>query len=145
MLVNKVEEIFPEKVRKISSDDHPWVTFKLKKLDRARKRIFHKERKSEKWKKLDKLFKTEAKKAKAEYYRSKVQELKKKNPKQWYSCLKNITSFDQFKNDQPSVEEIRHLTDQEQADIIANQFAKIQNEYEPLRKDDIKVPPFTED
>ena len=31
MLVLKVDEIFPEKVRKISSDDQPWVTFKLKK------------------------------------------------------------------------------------------------------------------
>ena len=112
---------------------------------RARKRIFHKERKSDRWKKLDKLFKTEAKNAKADFYKSKVEELKKKNPKQWYSCLKNITSFDQFKNDQPNVEEIRHLSDQEQADIIANQFAKIQNEYEPLKKDDIKVPPFSED
>ena len=145
ILVKKVQEIFPEKIRNISSDDQPWITFKLKKLDRARKRIFHKERKSDRWKKLDKLFKTEAKNAKADFYKSKVEELKKKNPKQWYSCLKNITSFDQFKNDQPNVDEIRHLSDQEQADIIANQFAKIQNEYEPLKKDDIKIPPFSED
>ena len=99
MLVSKLDEIFPEKTRKISSDDQPWVTFKLKKLDRARKRIFHKERRSEKWKKLDKIFKKEAKSAKSEFYKNKVEELKIKNPGQWYSCLKNITSFDQQKNE----------------------------------------------
>ena len=144
MLLNKVEEVFPEKIRKISSDDQPWVTFKLKKLDRARKRVFHKERKSERWKKLDKLFKNEAKCAKADFYKKKIQDLKKTNPRKWYSCLKSITSFDQLKNEEPSVEEINHLTDQEQADVIANQFAKIQNEYEPLNKDDILLPSFKE-
>ena len=69
-----------------------------------------------------------------------MEELKIKNPGQWYSCLKNITSFDQQKNEQPNVEEIRHLSDQEQADIIAQQFARIQNEYEPLKSEDISVP-----
>ena len=57
ILFQKLEEIFPEKVLKISSDDQPWISFKLKKLDRKRKRVFRKERRSEKWKKLDKLFK----------------------------------------------------------------------------------------
>ena len=104
--------------------------------------MFHKERRSERWKKIDKLFKKEAKSAKSEFYKNKVEELKSKNPKQWYSCLKSITSFDQQKKEQPNVEEIRHLSDQEQADLIANQFAKIQNEYQPLKTDDISVPPF---
>ena len=71
LLVDKIDEIFPEKFRKISSDDQPWVTFKLKKLDRCRKRIFHKERRSIKWKKLDKIFKKEAKSAKSEFYKNK--------------------------------------------------------------------------
>ena len=43
-------ECFPEKTRKISSDDQPWMSTKLKKLDRKRKRIYRKERKSIKWK-----------------------------------------------------------------------------------------------
>ena len=42
------------------------------------------------------------------------------------------------------MEEIRHLSDQDQAEQIAAQFAKIQNEYEPLSKDDIQVPFFEE-
>ena len=93
---------------------------------------------------MDKLFKKEAKSAKADFYKNKVAELKTKNPSQWYSCLKNISSHDQHKNEEPNVGEIRHLSDQEPVELIANQFAKIQNEYEPLEKTDISVPPFSE-
>ena len=49
-LITKYEEIFPEKTRKINSDDTPWMTQKLKRLDRKRKRVYNKQRKSEQWK-----------------------------------------------------------------------------------------------
>ena len=142
LLVDKLDEIFPEKTRKIQSDDAPWITFKLKQMDRKRKRIFHKQRRSEKWKKLDQIFKKEVKKAKSDFYIKTVSDLKLKKPGQWYSSLKRITSYDQMRNNQPNVEEISHLSDQQQSEMIAEQFAKIQNEYEPLSKDDISVPPF---
>ena len=144
LLVDKLNEVFPEKIRRINNDDQPWITLKLKKLDRKRKRIFHKERRSEKWKKWDKMFKKEAKSSKSDFYKTKVAELKKKKPGQWYSCLKQITSHDQLKNDQPSVGEISHLPDQEQVELIANQFAQIQNEYQPLKNTDISVPHFND-
>ena len=144
MLMDKLEEIFPEKTRKISSDDQPWITFQLKKLDRQRKRVYHKERKSIKWKKLDNVFRKQSKCAKSEFYKKNVAELKLKKPGQWYSSLKKMSSHDQQKTEQPNVEEIRHLSDQDQAEQIAAQFAKIQNEYEPLSKDDIQVPFFEE-
>ena len=123
ILVDKLNEIFPEKIRKVQSDDAPWITFKLKKMDRKRKRVFHQERRSEKWKQLDLLFKKEVKSAKSDFYRKKVSELRLKKPGQWYSCLKNLTSYDQLRNDQPSVEEISHLSDQQQSELIAEQFA----------------------
>ena len=97
-----------------------------------------------KWKKLDKHFKKEAKLAKSNFYKKKVADLKLSKPGQWYSCLKKITSQDKQKNEQPNVEEIRHLPDLDQAEQIADQFARIQNEYEPLLKDDISVPKFEE-
>ena len=100
MLVTKLDEIFPEKTRKIQSDDQPWITFKLKKMDRARKRIYRKERRSSRWQKLDKIFKKEVKGAKAAFYKQTVAELKLKQPGQWYSALKKITSFDQQLNRQ---------------------------------------------
>ena len=144
ILVNKVDEIFPQKIRKINSDDQPWISFQLKKLDRKRKRIFHKERKSEKWKTIDKMFRKEAKTAKSQYYAKTVAELRKQKPSQWYSCLKRLSSYDQHRREQPRVTEISHLPDAEQAEIIAEQFVKIQNNYDALQKDDISVPPFTD-
>ena len=111
-------------------------------MDRKRKRIYHKERKSSRWKAMDKQFRKLVKCAKADFYKKTVADLKSRKPGEWYSCLKKITSFDQLKSQQPSVQEINHLTDQEQVEIIAEKFAKIQNEYEPLKKDDITVPAF---
>ena len=48
MLLDKFQAIFPEKTRKISSVFTPWMTQKLKKIDRRRKRVNHKQRRSEK-------------------------------------------------------------------------------------------------
>ena len=79
MLVNKMNEIFPEKKRKIMSDVDPWISHKLNKLDRKRKRLYRKERRSEKWRNLEKLFKKELKSAKATFYKQTVAELKLAN------------------------------------------------------------------
>ena len=144
LLTQKLDEIFPIKTRKISSDDQPWVTHKLKQMDRQKKRVYNKERKSLKWKKMDKIFKKEVKLAKSVFYEKKVADLKLKKPSQWYSCLKQITSQDQHKKEQPNVDEIRHLSDQDQAEQIANQFAKIQNEYAALKDGDVCIPDFHE-
>ena len=46
---------------------------------------------------------------------------------------------------QVNIEEISHLSDQEQAEIIADKFSSIQNEYEALKTEDITVPPFTDE
>ena len=79
---------------------------------------------------------------KKNFYKKTIADLKTSNPRQWYSKLKKITSYDQQKNEVPIVEEIRDLPDQEQAEIIAEKFAKIQNEYDPLQTEDISVPTF---
>ena len=70
-------------------------------------------------------------------------DLKKKSPGQWYSTLKRITSNDQT-NQQVNIDEISHLSDQAQADIIADKFSSIQNEYKPLQTEDISIPNFSE-
>ena len=62
---------------------------------------------------------------------------------QWYSKLKRITNFDQTKTDKLQVDEISHLSDKDQAEAIADSFSAISNEYEPVKKDDIKIPPFS--
>ena len=86
----------------------------------------------------------EAKSAKANFYKKSVAELKLKKPGQWYSCLKQLSSYDQLKKEQTVVDSISHLPDQQQAEVIAEQFASIQNGYEAIKKDDISIPHFDE-
>ena len=121
ILLKVLDEIFPERTRKISNDDQPWITHRLKVLDRKRKRIYRKERRSEKWSEMNKLFKKEMKTAKSSFYKKTVADLKIKNPSQWYSSLKRITSDDQTKQ-QVNIEEINHPSDQAQAELIADNF-----------------------
>ena len=120
------------------------MTQKLKNLDRRRKRIYRKERRSEKWFYLNKLFKKEVKRAKYDFYKKVVEDLKDKKPGQWYQCLKKITSFDQQKYSQPYVAEISKFSAQEQAETIAENFAAIPNQYQPLKNGDVCVSSFSE-
>ena len=103
------QDCFPEKVQTFADDDQPWITNRLKILDRKRKRIFRKERQSEKWCKLNKLFKKEIKHAKKSFYQNMIADLKHKKPGQWYSALKRISSHDIHKKEKQSVFEINHL------------------------------------
>ena len=83
MLLKKLDEFFPLKERKINSDDQPWISFQVKKLDRKRKREYKKNRRSEKWKALNKLFKKEVKIAKNDFYKSKIAHLKEQKPSKY--------------------------------------------------------------
>ena len=49
MIINKLDEVCPEKTMKISSDDRPWFNNQLKRLKRKKARIFRKNRSSEKY------------------------------------------------------------------------------------------------
>ena len=83
--------------------------------------------------------------AKEKFYKKNIADLKQQNPSKWYSSLKKLTSFDQHRREEVIVDEINHLSNQEQSEIIADKFASIQNEYEALENDDISVPPFNQD
>ena len=92
MLVQKFNELFPEKTRKFNSDDQPWISHKLKSMDRLRKREYHKHRKSDKWKMLNSDFKQGVKCAKKNFYKKMMCDIMNKNTSQWYSCLKRMIS-----------------------------------------------------
>ena len=134
--LKKLNEFIPSKIRKISSDDQPFCTEKMKHLKRLKSREYNKNRRSNKWQKLNKLFKKEVSKAKKGYYKTIVKDLKESNPRQWYSKLKRLCSYDQNKSDPIIVETIKHLSDKEQAELIADKFSKVSQEYEQSRKED---------
>ena len=141
-LLEKVDEFLPEKTRKISNDDQPFCTEEMKRLKRLKSREYKKNRKSLKWRDLNVKYQKEVSKAKRNYYRNIIRDLKESKVAQWYSKLKRLCSYDQMKSEPIIVESIKHLTDKEQAEIIADKFAKVSQEYEPLKSEDIHVPEF---
>ena len=72
-----------------------------------------------------------------------VADLKNKKPSQWYSMLKRISSHDQHKSEKVNVEEINHLSDSQQAEVIAEKFAFIQNQFEPINPAGLKIPHYS--
>ena len=48
LLETKLNEYLPEKTTTVTSDDKPWITSEIKRLDRQQKREFSKKKKSDK-------------------------------------------------------------------------------------------------
>ena len=107
--MNKYHEFFPEKTRIISSDDQPFYTKKLEKLKRRKCREFHKNRKSDKWKKMNNEYEIELSEAKKNFYRKKIQNLIKSKPAKWFQELKKLTSTDQIRSEEIVIEDIKDL------------------------------------
>ena len=127
LLVEKYTESFPEKTIKYTDEDQPWMTEMLKKLDRKRKRVYAKKRRSNKWREINKKFKREVKIAKKNFYKKFIENLKFKDPAKWYSSLKRLASYEVHKREDLIVSDINHLSEKEQVELIADSFAKIQN------------------
>ena len=59
--------------------------------------------------------------------------------------VQRIKKVDQLKSEEIVVEDLKDLPDKEQAEMIADKFAAVSQEYEKLKDEDIKVPEFAED
>ena len=79
------------------------------------------------------------------FYRKNIKQLRKSKPGKWYQELKKLTSYDQRKSDEVIVESIKDLNANEQAELIADKFSEISQEYDKLKTEDIKIPEFTID
>ena len=101
MLLDNLNKFLPEKVTKFTNEDRPFFTPELKALDRKRKNEFRKNRKSLKYIKLNKQFKSKCLKAKQLFYNGFIKDLKESNPKQWYSKVKRISKYNPYENDIP--------------------------------------------
>ena len=145
ILVMKYHVFFPLKTKKISSDDEPYFNERLKMMKRRKCREYNKRRRSAKWYKLQQEFAIQLEKAQFEFYSRKISKLRKTKPKQWHRELKKLSSFDQNEGEEVCVESIKDLTNKEQAEIIAEKFAAISQEYDALETEDIEVPEFTEE
>ena len=145
ILVSKCNYFFPEKERIITCNDQLFFNHKLNQLKRKKSQEYHKHRNSLKYIKLEEIYQKELLRAKNSFYKKKISILKISKPGRWYAELKKLTNFDQFKNEELVVETIKDLPESEQAELIADKFSEVANEYQELKDDDIKVPVFSED
>ena len=143
MVNEAVNKYLPEKAIKIACDDEPWFSQPLKVLDRRRRREYNKNRRSAKYLELDRRFKEKISKCKKKYKRDIIDDLKSAKSGEWYSKLKRMTRYDQGKSEILQVEEISNLSDQDQAERIADQLAEISNTYKQVEVSDIDIPQFT--
>ena len=144
ILLVKFNEYFPEKKKVISSDDQPFVTQKLKSLKRRKGREYHKHRKSQKWVDLEEKYQKELTEAKSTYYKRKIKKLRKTDPKKWYEALKKLTRYDQQKKEEIEVESIKEMSDEKQAELIADKFSEVSLEYDSLTTEGLVIPDFEE-
>ena len=136
-LRNNLDKFFPEKTVKISTLDKKWMNPSLKVLHRQVQREFFKNRQSKKWKKLKSKFKKKKRKAVKLFYSKFVNELKETDPGRWYKMAKQIGAVDQMNGGDLSVEELEGLSSKESADVVAQRFAEVSNEYQPLNYKDL--------
>ena len=71
----------------------------------------------------------------------KIKNLRRKKPKHWHRELKKLTRFDQHQDDVIVVENIKDLSDIEQAELIADKFAEVSQEYKNLKLMRLKFHP----
>ena len=122
----------PEKSVTISSLDRNWMSPDLKTLLRKKQREFVKNRKSNKWKTLNKKYKKLKRKTIKNFYSNFTAELKEMNPGKWYEMAKRIEALDQMNCGDTNVECLEGLSNKEGAQLIANHFAAVSNQYSPL-------------
>ena len=107
----------------------------LKQVHRAMQREFCKNRKSEKYKKLKIKFKKMKRKAIKKFYSNFITELKNTNPGKWYrwtNMAKHLGAVDQMTNGEVEVECLAGVDNSAAAQIIAQHFSSVSNEYSPV-------------
>ena len=144
VLFETFDRCFPLKSKKISNDSEPYFTDEVRQLQRKKMREYAKHRKSSKYLSLQKLYKAKVSASKKIYYKKSIENLKNSNPGQWYRQIKLLTKYDK-KNDNLEVESLKHLDNNAQAEIIAEKFASVANEFQPLNREAIQVPEFSDD
>ena len=88
-------------------------------------------------------FKRKCEKAKHDYSKNIVNDLKLSNPSQWYSKIKRMSSQD--KENEIIVQELAGLSPKLQAEKIADQFSGVSNQYQPLNSSDIDMKNLSDD
>ena len=136
LLMCKLDEFCPTETFKISTQDKPWINAELKKLKRQRMREWQRNGKTEKYEKLAKEFDQKFKSNAKKFLRKKIDDLKETQPGKVFKVLKSMGAQPGECKDETFTLQSHQtdgLTNLESAERIAEYFATISREYEPLR------------
>ena len=131
-IVDICDKHFPTKTVKISNLDKKWITPELKTLSRKIKKEFFMHRKSTLWLKLKKDFKRKKRHAIKTFHTDFVTDLKASDPGKFYMMCKKIGAVDEVNAGALKIKSLEGLNDKECAEAVAQHFAAISNEYEPV-------------
>ena len=136
------DQCFPKKTKTVCSENQSFFNDKLAKLKRRKGREYNKHRKSAKYDSLSRIYIKELNNAKKIYYRKKICSLRTSDTRQWFKNVKKLVNPDEGINFL-EVEDIKSYTDEQQAELIADKFAQVSNEYKPLDREKISFPHFS--
>ena len=136
LLLSRLDECCPVKSFRLGSQDKAWINGELKQLKRRKMREWQKRGKSKKYDELSEEFGRKYKRAAEKYMQSKIDAMKDSKPGKAFGILKSMgaqpgdcaesTTFTL-----PS-HQTEGLTNKECAEKIAEYFAQISGEYQPL-------------
>ena len=135
ILFDNYVRCFPTKSFKVCEEDRPWISPELKALHRRVKREYFKNKKSDKWSRLNQEYREKCSLEKEKYYQNMVADLKTSNPSKWYSKVKRMCGQSE-RSQIITVDELIGLSDQEQSERIAAHYSQISNQYEQVTEDD---------
>ena len=96
---------------------------------------YFRNRKSARWRLLKRRFKSSKRKASKEFYSNFVNELKSTNPGQYHKTAKKLGGIADINEGNLVIECLEHLTPKEQVAKVAESFAAVSQQYEPINLD----------
>jgi hypothetical protein len=139
-LITTLNKHFKEKIVVVTSLDKPWCTPAIKLKHSEMQKEFYKKGKTQRWKKLKSAFRRAKRKSMKHHYKEFFEELKTTSPSEYYKMAKRIGATDQKDQKELRIESIENLSPQEQVEKVAESFAAVSKEYDPV--DLAKLPAY---
>ena len=130
-----MDKHFPEKVVTISNLDKTFMTPNLKILHRKMQRELYKKGKTEKFKNMKRKFKRIKRMSVKNHFDKFVHNLKTSNTKRWFQQMKHFGGLSKMNVGKLQIESLKDLSDEECAERVAQHFASVSQQYEPVDKD----------
>ena len=77
-----------------------------------------------------------AKAEKEKYYKNRVSDLKKSDPRKWYSKVRRMSGKQVQNDDFSMIDEFQNVRDEDQADVIVHFYSETRNLFSPVKQED---------